>query len=184
MKILIFIILFLGQCYIIDAQSKSETISWISTKFNKWKVADSRIGYTEFGTISGGTSEVPLSLSFINCNLVFKTDYSYIGSSGVSTVNTYTLNLGDVDKIEWIHLYNNDLLVISTTKKLVKEFSVEKNLLSYDTKSATSTNTRYIDRCIIAFDTDGENDFKARMLKAFNHLRTFCSPTKQANEVF
>lgn len=183
MKIFVFIIVFLAKCFLVGAQSKSETISWISAKFNKWKVADSRIGYTDFGTISGGTSEVPLSLSFINCNLVFKTDYSYITSSGGSTVNTYTLNIGDVDKIEWIHAYKNDLLVISTTKKLVKEYSV-KNLLSYDTKSATTTNTRYIDRCIIAFDTDGENDFKARMLKAFNHLRTFCSPTKQANEVF
>jgi hypothetical protein len=146
-------------------------------------VTDSRIGYSDNGTILGGNTEEPLSLSIINCNMVFKTNYSNIMSSGSYDKITYTLNVGDINKVEWVKAYNNDLLVISTKKSLVKESTVEKKT-PWESSTYKNPSIKYIDRIIISFNTYGEDDFKNRILKAYNHLRTFCKPTKQEAEAF
>jgi hypothetical protein len=166
------------------AQSKAETTNWVINKFKKWKVADSRIGYSEMGSITGGTSEVPISLSFVNCNMVFKSSYSYIMSTSSYDEITYSFNFGDVDKIEWVRAYDNDLLIISTTGRLVKQVFYTKYKYDFEKSSSDGPTTKYIDRCILAFDTNGEDDFKSRMIKALNHLQTFCTPTKKIKEVF
>jgi hypothetical protein len=180
-KVILFFYL-LGISVIGFSQSKAETTNWILSKFKKWKVNDTRIGYSEMGTVIGGTSEIPLSLSFINCNIVFKTKFTYITSSGSYEEITYSFNFGDVDKIEWVNIYNNDLLIISTSKNLVKSTSVSKSKYSFEESGEIST--KYIDRCIIAFDTKGEDDFKSRMIKALNHQTTYCFPSKQKKEIF
>jgi hypothetical protein len=178
------LVILLTSIHYINAQSKVETTDWIINKFKKWKVVDSRIGYSELGTITGGTSEVPISLSFMNCSMFFKSNYSYIMSSSSYEEITYSFNFGDVDKIEWVRAYDNDLLIISTKRKLVKQVFISKSKYSFDKSKTDGPTIRYIDRCIIAFDTDGEDDFKSRMIKALNHLQSFCSPTKKLKEVF
>jgi hypothetical protein len=184
MKKLIFLVYLISLSLLGFAQTKAETTNWILSKFKKWKVIDTRIGYSELGTVIGGTSEIPLSLSFLNCNLIFKSNLSYIASSGSYEEITYSFNFGDVDNIEWVKLYNNDLLIISTRKNLVKSTSISKSKYSFEENNNRETSTKYIDRCIIAFNTNGEDDFKSRMLKALNHLKTFCSPTKRQKEAF
>jgi hypothetical protein len=184
MKKLIQLIVLLNLIDCANAQSKAETTEWIISKFKKWKVVDSRIGYSELGTITGGTSEVPISLSFVNCNMTFKSNYSYIMSSSSYDEITYSFNFGDVDKLEWVRAYDNDLLIISTNGRLVKQVFVPKSKYSFEKSKSDETTIKYIDRCIIAFDSKGEDDFKSRMIKALNHLQSFCPPTKSVKEIF
>jgi hypothetical protein len=167
-----------------NTQTKAETIDWILGKFRKWKIVDTRIGYTELGTVSGGTSEIPKSLVFNSCNMIFKSEYNYILSSSSFEEITYSFNFGDVDNIQWIHAHNIDLLVISTIGKQVKQVSITKSNYAFEKSKQEEPTIKYIDRCIIAFDTDGEDDFKARMIKALRHFQSFCPASKKIKEAF
>lgn len=153
------------------SQTKVETEAWIKDKFNIWKITDNR-DLSALG-ITGGSSEKPLSLTFVNCNLTFKTQYNeYLLIS--PTYKTYTLNIGNINEINWVKYKNTNYLVIVTNKSLVKYTSVYKGV----------TDITYIDKCIIAYNVDGEDDFQARMLKAFNHLRSMCPKINKKKEIF
>lgn len=184
MKKSILLFILLNSSMLCLAQSKIETSEWIIGKFNKWKVVDSRIN-KEYGAVGRGTMETPLSLSIVNCNFVFKSKLSYVLGGQNSTDKAYSFNFGDVETIEWINVYGTELLIIITKGRLVKETSFSKNEYNLNSNQGTSSpSIRYIDRCIIGFDTYGEDDFKARMIKALHHLQTFCSPTPKPKEVF
>jgi hypothetical protein len=89
----------------------------------------------------------------------------------------YSFNFGDVKNIEWIKAYDNNLLIITTNGRVIKQTIYSKNVLSLDNNKNNSPTTKYLDKCIIAFDVYGEEDFKSRMIKALNHFQTFCSPS-------
>jgi hypothetical protein len=161
------------------SQSKLETENWIKSKFNKWKITDTRTTYSGVigGIVTGGSSEKPISLSFINCSLIFKSKFNFYSPPSIGQENnTYSLNIGDIEKVEWIKNKVNytTYLVVVTKKSLVKKTSVSQN----------DSEELYVDRCIIAFNTEGEENFEERMLKAFNHLRSLCPTTKKNQEVF
>ena len=160
------------------SQTKVETENWIKSKFIKWKVTDNRIEYSNGidGFVTGGSTEKPISLSFINCSLIFKTEYNNLFSSASKGNNSYSLNIGDIENVEWINskLNNTTNLVIVTKKSLVKVTNIDQN----------GSDTSYIDRCVIAFNTEGEENFKERMLKAVNHLRSFCPKPIKNKEAF
>ena len=161
------------------SQSKLETENWIKSKFNKWKITDTRDTYSDVidGIVTGGTSEKPISLNFINCSLIFKSKFNYYSPPSIGLEdNTYSLNIGDIEKVEWIKNKVNytTYLVVVTKKSLVKKTSVSQ----YDSEDL------YIDRCVIAFNTEGEENFEERMLNAVNHLRSFCPKPIKNKEVF
>lgn len=169
--------------YFCFSQTKIETTSWLTSKYNKWKITDNR-PYYQNGVIVGGTTEKPISISFVNCTMTIKTNSFYYLSSGVYDVNTYSLNIGDISNIEWVNSDNTDYLVITTAGSQVKKTIVTKSKYSFNEKESSDYDEKYFDRCIIALNTTGENDFSSRMLKAFNHLRSFCTPSKKEKEVF
>jgi hypothetical protein len=161
------------------SQTKVETENWIKSKFIKWKVTDTRNTYSDVidGIVTGGTSEKPISLNFINCSLIFKSKFNYYSPPSIGLEdNTYSLNIGDIEKVEWIKNKVNytTYLVVVTKKSLVKKTSVSQ----YDSENL------YVDRCVIAFNTEGEENFEERMLKAVNHLRSFCPKTIKNKEAF
>jgi len=184
MRSSLILILILFVNYQTIAQSKTETEQWVKNKFTKWSIIDSRVSKSELNSqfITGGYQEKPISLMFNGCNTIFKTHYKSILSRYESNIS-YEFNYGDVKTVEWINYDNTDYLVIVTGKSLVKCKSIEKEEFS-NGKNTGELDITYIDRCIIAFNTLGEDDFKNRMLKAFNHLKSFCSPSKIQKEVF
>lgn len=180
-KILIILVLYVinvsGYC-----QTKAETAEWIIGKFRKWKVTDARYYYSN-GMIRGGTTEVPNSLSFVNCEMIFKSRERSIQSADSFSDLVYSFNFGDVKSVEWINAYDNNLLVITTNGRVIKQSIYSKKEYSLDNNNNSPT-IKYLDKCIIAFDVYGEEDFKSRMVKALNHFKTFCTPSTKAKEVF
>jgi hypothetical protein len=180
----IFIILVLCVIHISGyCQTKAETAEWIIGKFKKWKVPDARYNYSN-GTLMGGTTEVPNSLSFINCEMTFKSRESYLLSIDSYYDLVYSFNFGDVKSVEWIKAYDNNLLVITTNGRVIKQSIYSKKEFSLDNNKNSAPTIKYLDKCIIAFDIYGEDDFKSRMVKALYHFQTFCSPSIKAKEVF
>lgn len=156
------------------SQTKKETEDWIINKFNKWKISDTRTVYKDNGVIIDYShTEKPLSLSINGCGLTFKTQYNYYLSLA-PTYKTYSLNIGNIEKIEWVKVKGKTYLVIDVKKSTVKLTSVYKD----------SKDIAYIDKCVLSFRTDGEVDFETRMLKALNHLRSFCPKINSKKEVF
>ena len=156
------------------SQTKKETEDWIINKFNKWKISDTRTEYKDNGVIIDYSyTEKPLSLSINGCDLTFKTQYNYYLSL-TPTYKTYSLNIGNIEKIEWVKVKGTTYLVIDVKKSTVKLTSVYKE----------SKEIAYVDKCVLSFRTDGEVDFEARMLKALNHLRSFCPKINSKKEVF
>jgi hypothetical protein len=158
------------------SQTKKETEDWVKSKFNKWKITDTRTEYKVDGVVVDNPhSEKPLSLTIIGCNLTLKTQYyNYLVLA--PTYKTYSLNIGNIEEVKWVKFNDTDYLVINVKKSTVKLTSVYKE----------DKDIMYVDGCIISFKTDGEEDFEARMLKAFNHLRSFCPNPKivKKKEVF
>jgi hypothetical protein len=130
MKKVIFILIILSLRILGFGQSKQETTEWILSKFRKWKTSDTRIGYSDLGVIIGGTAEVPRELAILNCKMIFKSRYSNVLSGSSYDEIAYSFNFGDVKDIEWVHAYDNDLLIISTNGKLVKNrLFLNRNIL-------------------------------------------------------
>ena len=181
-KILIILVLYVinvsGYC-----QTKAETAEWIIGKFKKWKVGDARYHYSN-GTIMGGTNKFPNSLSFVNCEMIFKSTERSVFSVDSYDDLVYSFNFGDVKNIEWVNAYDNNLLVITTNGRVIKQSIYSKKEYSLDNNKNSSPTIKYLDKCIIAFDVYGEEDFKSRMVKALNHFQTFCTPSIKVKEVF
>ena len=108
------------------SQTKKETEDWIINKFNKWKISDTRTEYKDNGVIIDYSyTEKPLSLSINGCDLTFKTQYNYYLSL-TPTYKTYSLNIGNIEKIEWVKVKGTTYLVIDVKKSTVKLTSVYK----------------------------------------------------------
>jgi hypothetical protein len=165
------------------AQSKSETISWIVSKFNKWKVVDQRGSIFQTDRIGSITVETPLSLTITNCTLVFTTKFTSETTPSKYDLITYTLNLGDVENIEWVRPSNTDYLILVTRKSMVKSVTRYKSEFAWENDKAENS-IEYFDRVVMAYNINGEDDFKARMVKAYNHLRKYCTLTPKTKEVF
>jgi hypothetical protein len=166
MRNFIFTFIILSTPFFSFSQTKIATEEWIKGKFNKWKIADVR----SLENSMSGHSEKPTSLSFNNCYLILKTKFTYFSSPSSPDYRTYKLNIGDVEEYKWIKYKHTNYFVIITSKSQVQ--------------LTTGSENSYIDRCVIAFNVDGEDDFEQRMLKAFNHLKRFCKPTIKAKETF
>lgn len=174
MKSIKLTIVFIFMSMSLFSQTKKETEDWIKSKFIKWKISDTRTEYKDNGVIIDYShTEKPLSLTIIGCDLTFKTQYNYYLSL-TPTYNTYTLNIGNIEDVKWVKFKGTNYLVIDVVKSTVKLTSVYKE----------SKDISYIDKCIFSFKIDGEDDFEARMLKAFNHLRSFCPKIIKKKEVF
>ena len=108
------------------SQTKKETEDWIINKFNKWKISDTRTEYKDNGVIIDYSyTEKPLSLSINGCDLTFKTQYNYYLSL-TPTYKTYSLNIGNIEKIEWVKVKGTTYLVIDVKKSTVKLTNVYK----------------------------------------------------------
>jgi hypothetical protein len=157
------------------SQTKKETEDWIKSKFNKWKISDTRTKYLDmdFKIIEYSHTTKPLSLTIIGCDLTLKTQYNYYLSI-TPTYETYFLNIGNIEEIQWVKSNGTNYLVIDAIKSTVKRTDVYEEIKKIS----------YIDKFIISFKIDGEDDFEARMLKALNHLRSFCPKIRKKKEVF
>ncbi len=82
-------------------------------------------------------------------------------------INTYELDIGDIVNIYWV---KNRLVLKSR----------EKNVII----TRSQTNSGYGDGVVINFDLESEMDLDLRLLKAFNHLKSFCKPSKDEKEPF
>ncbi|WP_291401594.1 hypothetical protein [Daejeonella sp.] len=155
------------------SQTKVETESWIRTKFNKWKVPINKTYYSKEGFIVTAYSEVPISLTLTNCTLVLKTrKHTYLSTAPENL--TYFLNIGNIEQVKWIYNDNTNYLVVQAIKG-----SVRLNEISNG-----NTNVSYLNGFNMAFNIDGEDNFEERMLKAVNHLRSFCPKPIKNREAF
>lgn len=148
------------------SQTKIETEEWIKGKFNKWKITNVR---SEDNSING-SSEKPISLTFSNCYLTLKTKLTYFLAPSSPNFITYKLNIGDIEEFKWVKYNYTNYFVIITKKSQVQV--------------TTGLEESYIDRCVIAFNIEGEDDFEQRILKAFNHLKKMCPISIRQKETF
>ena len=162
---LFFLLLFLVFSISIYSQSKIETENWIITKFEKWK-----IDFNEPNLFNEHFSQLyvekPISLRFIGCEMILKTSRSYTYSK-FSQNRIYTINVGDIENFNWIDGGN---FYITSRKSNIKT--------TYNSK------TEFNKSVAICFNINAEENFKNRILKAFNYLKTFCTPTFDEKEIF
>ena len=165
MKKYLLIYLFFISSNICVSQSKIETEEWLKGKFNKWKIDIIDNDYKS-------TTE-PLSLNFNNCNLEFKTkEYLYLATD--PNYVTYTLHLGEIKEFEWFFFEGKNYFIITSNNLEVKKSIVYRN----------ENKVTYVKGIVMGFNIDGEDSFKERMLKAFNHLKGFCPPNQKKKELF
>lgn len=175
MKMLRLTIVFFLISSSLISQTKKETENWIISKFNKWKISDTRTEYIDDTKIVDySNTEKPVSLTIIGCEMKLKTEYNDIRSISTTFYHTYSFDIGNIEEIKWVKFKNTEYLVIDVKKATVKRTIVYKE----------NNEISYIDKCIISFKTDGEDDFEARMLKAFIHLRSFYPKIIKSREVF
>lgn len=159
----IFLLLFSLTTFSLYSQSKAETEAWIIEKFDKWK-----LGQTLKSEDFTKHFIDPKILSFSDCKLKLIVS---TGGNGFSSSNSYELNIGDIQNIIW------ESSILRITSRL-------KNITLTMRNNLSSSETFYVRDIEIRFDTDAENNLKLRLLKAFNHLKSFCKPSISPKEVF
>jgi hypothetical protein len=144
------------------SQTKIETEQWIVSKFDKWK-AD----YSFKDSLNNYWSNIPTSLEVKGCKLIYKETELTTQSISHQEKKTYQLEIGDVVSLFWI----KNRFVLKSRKKNIGI-----------TRSQSSNG--YGDLIAFNFDLESEKDLDSMILKAFNHLKTFCKPSKDEKEPF
>lgn len=144
------------------SQTKLETEKWLVSKFDKWKTDNS---YKD--SFNNYWSEIPASLEIKGCKLIYKETQLTSQSVSSRDERTYELELGDIVNIYWI---KNRLVLRSRKKNVVI--------------TRSQTKSGYGELVAFNFEIESEKDLDVRILKAFNHLKTFCKPSKDEKEPF
>lgn len=161
MKILILIMIF-SISFTGFSQTKAETEKWIISKFDKWKV-----DYSFKDSFNHYWINVPTSLEIKDCKLIYKETEFTSQSISHQDKKIFEIEMGDIININWI---NNRLVFKSRKKNIIITKSQSRN--------------GFGDLAAINFEIDAEKDLDKRLLKAFEHLKSFCKPTKDAKEPF
>ncbi len=158
----IYLSLFIILVYSGNAQTKLETEKWIISKFNKWQT-----DYNFTDSFNKYWIHSPTSFEFRGCKLIYKETIFTTKSISYKDINTYELDIGDIVNIYWL---KNRLVLISRKKNVAI--------------TRSQTKSGFGDGVVISFDLKSEKDLDLRLLKAFNHLKSFCNPSKDEMEPF
>jgi hypothetical protein len=162
----IFLFIILMSSLNLYSQTKVETENWIKSKFEKWKedFKEPNIFNDRFKQLY---IETPISIQFIGCEMIFKTSRRYELSSSVSKI-TYKINIGDIEELNWVDGFN---LYISSRKTNIKS--------TFD-----NSDVRFTKGVALSINIYAEENLKERLTKAINHLKSFCTQSKDEKEVF
>lgn len=158
MKKIIYLLAFIlagtVTAYRAQAQTKEETITWLSEKLKLGLHADSR-AYCNI-TLEGLT-ECEMTVSITDC---------YRGSSTFGKKTTYTLPVHGIR--------------LGITRAKFSSGIVERTVFRYNHKAIKSSDGQDEEWSVFEFDTEKEENLKDRMHKAFEHLATFCPKKEEA----
>ena len=173
MKKKLFLLLFLPL--FATSQTKTETEDWIISKFNKWKSFMAEEKFSEFELDKTKSSE---KLEINGCEFKITNiinTASTINGKVIRKRDVSVINIGDIDSFSWSS--NGYQLFIKSRKTniLVQTYDYYTKKLEYKT---------YVKGASFIILTDSENDLGNRILKALNHLKSFCEPSIDKKETF
>jgi len=167
MKKYLFLLLLLPL--IATSQTKAETEDWIISKFNRWKQNITNYDL-QFGAFESYTDFKTLKID--GCNLIITTNKTISGLVDKKK-EVRIIKIGDIEELKW---YKDELFILTRkTNVLVKTYDLNTN--NFETKT-------YVKGAKFKINTNAENNLKNRMLKALNHLKSFCKPTIDEKETF
>lgn len=168
-----------------QAQTKQETENWIKDKmttYHDMKLTD--ISGSEYATTKIYVHYKNLQVRFSGCDLIINEDMYERRYTPEDVINStpkkekytqtlkYIIPLGRLIKVD----YTTRSIIFKTEHRSVQCFRSEDHGKSYERMESSEST-------FIGFDKYGEENLDERMIKAFNHLQTYC-PLTRSSEAF